>query len=150
MRVIIQRVSQASVKVDGKLISEIGQGILILVGITHSDDINDVAYLTNKIVHLRIFNDSHHRMNLSLQDINGEILCVSQFTLYADTKKGNRPSYIEAANTEMAIKIYESFCDSLSDKIGRKIQQGIFGANMQVELLNDGPVTIILDSNTTK
>ena len=150
MRVIIQRVTKASVKVDGELISEIGQGLLILVGITHTDDVHDITYLTNKIVQLRIFNDSHHRMNLSLQDIHGEILCVSQFTLFAHTKKGNRPSYIEAANTEVAINMYEIFCNSLSDQLGRKIQKGIFGANMQVELINDGPVTILLDSKLNK
>jgi D-tyrosyl-tRNA(Tyr) deacylase len=146
MRSVIQRVRSASVTIDQKIKSQIKNGILVLVGIEDEDTNEDIEYLCSKISMLRIFNDEDGVMNKSVIDIAGEILVVSQFTLHAYTKKGNRPSYIKASKPEIAIPMYEKFCQSLEEKIGKKIGTGEFGADMQVELLNDGPVTIILDS----
>jgi len=146
MRVVIQRVSHAQVAVKGNVIGKIDHGLLVLVGITHEDTQDDVNWLCKKIVGLRIFDDAHGVMNKSVQEDNGEILAISQFTLFAATKKGNRPSYIRAAKHEVAIPLYNQFCDILSQLMKKPIQRGSFGADMQVELLNDGPVTICIDS----
>lgn len=146
MRAVIQRVAQASVTVDSKVHSQIGNGLLVLVGIEDADDQKDIEWLSGKIVNLRIFNDSGGIMNLSVKDINGEILVVSQFTLQASTKKGNRPSYIKASKPEIAIPLYEKFLHQLSNDLGKEVKAGIFGAGMKVGLLNDGPVTILIDS----
>ena len=146
MRAVIQRVSKASVTVDKKQISAIEQGVLILIGIENEDTQEDIDWLTNKIVNLRIFNDDQGVMNNSLLDQNGEAIVVSQFTLHASTKKGNRPSYIKAARPEVAIPLYEAFISTLESKMNKKVGTGIFGADMKVELLNDGPVTILIDS----
>jgi len=146
MRVIIQRVSKASVSISGQLKASIGQGLLVLVGIENADETEDIDFLVKKIVNLRIFDDENGVMNCSVLEISGEILCVSQFTLHASTKKGNRPSYIRAAKPDFAIPMYNSFCMELSNALGKTIQTGEFGANMQVELINDGPVTISMDS----
>jgi D-tyrosyl-tRNA(Tyr) deacylase len=146
MKAVIQRVSKASVTVDYKMISSIKNGLLILLGITNDDSIEDIKWLSNKIINLRIFNDKHGIMNESILDNDGEIIVVSQFTLMASTKKGNRPSYIKAAKPEIAIPIYEKFVEQLENDLNKKIGTGIFGADMKVELLNDGPVTISIDS----
>lgn len=146
MRIVIQRVSESSVKVDNKIISEIGKGMLILVGIEDSDNQEDITWLTNKIIQLRIFDDENGVMNLSVKDIGGEMLIVSQFTLHASTKKGNRPSYIRASKPDFAIPMYEKFVANLENELGKKVGTGIFGAMMDVSLVNDGPVTIIIDS----
>ena len=146
MRVVIQRVTKASVTVDEKQISAIESGLLILVGIENLDSQEDIDWLSNKIVNLRIFNDDQGVMNNSLLENNGDVIVVSQFTLHASTKKGNRPSYINAAKPETAVPIYEAFVKALELKLGKKVGTGIFGADMKVELLNDGPVTIIIDS----
>ena len=146
MRVVIQRVSRASVTVDGAIIGEIGQGLLVLLGVEDSDKEEDVQWLSSKIVNLRIFNDEAGVMNRSVLDVNGGILLVSQFTLHASTKKGNRPSYIRASKPDFAIPMYEKMATQLHTDLGRNIATGIFGADMKVELLNDGPVTIIIDS----
>lgn len=146
MRVVIQRVQQASVSIDEKINGEIGRGLLVLLGITNDDTQEDIDYLVRKICGLRIFSDLNGKMNLSIQDVEGELLVVSQFTLYAQTKKGNRPSYIDAAQPDIAIPLYEAFVSSLSRKRNKEIATGIFGADMQVKLVNDGPVTIIMDS----
>jgi len=146
MRVLIQRVKKSSVEIDGKVAAQIGQGLLVFVGICNEDNDFDIEYLTSKLVNLRIFDDKNGVMNLSVKDIDGEILVVSQFTLHALTKKGNRPSYILAAKPEISIPLYEKFCDEMGKKLSKKIQSGIFGANMQVSLVNDGPVTIWMDS----
>lgn len=146
MRVVIQRVQHASVAINGAIKSAIKQGLLVLVGIEDSDTGEDIDFLVKKIVNLRIFDDAEGVMNLSLLDIEGELLCVSQFTLHASTKKGNRPSYIKASKPDFAIPMYERFCQSLVSALGRPIETGEFGADMQVELLNDGPVTILIDS----
>jgi len=146
MRIIIQRVSKASVSISGQLKASIGQGLLVLVGIENSDETEDIDFLVKKIVNLRIFDDENGVMNRSVLEIGGEILCVSQFTLHASTKKGNRPSYIRAAKPDFAIPMYNSFCMELSNALGKTIQTGEFGADMQVELINDGPVTISMDS----
>jgi D-tyrosyl-tRNA(Tyr) deacylase len=146
MRVVIQRVSDASVTIDGIIKSSIGLGLLILLGIEDADNQEDVEWLSGKIVNLRIFNDANGIMNLSLKDTNGEVILVSQFTLHASTKKGNRPSYIKAAKPETAIPLYEKFISQLRSDLGKDIQTGMFGADMKVHLLNDGPVTIIIDS----
>lgn len=146
MRTVIQRVKNASVTIDEKIKSKIGIGLLIFVGIEDKDTNEDIEYLSTKISQLRIFNDENGVMNNSVLDVNGEILVISQFTLHASTKKGNRPSYIKASKPEIAIPIYEKFCKLLEEKIGKQIGTGEFGADMKVELLNDGPVTIILDS----
>ena len=146
MRVVIQRVNKASVTIDNKEISAIESGLLILVGIENLDTQEDIEWLSNKIVNLRIFNDDQGVMNNSLLDNKGDVIVVSQFTLHASTKKGNRPSYINAARPEIAVPIYEAFVDALELKLGKKVGTGIFGADMKVELLNDGPVTILMDS----
>jgi D-tyrosyl-tRNA(Tyr) deacylase len=146
MRATIQRVSSASVSVDGKVISEISNGLLIFLGIEDADTGDDMKWLTNKIVNLRIFNDREGVMNLSLLQEEGEALVISQFTLHASTKKGNRPSYIKAAKPEIAIPLYEGFVAQLEKDLGKKVGTGIFGADMKVALLNDGPVTIQIDT----
>ena len=146
MRVVIQRVSKASVQVDSNLISSISEGLLILLGIENNDTNDDINWLIKKIANLRIFSDKNEKMNYSVMDINGDIIVVSQFTLHAKTKKGNRPSYINAAKPEIAIPLYEKFINDLSLETGSSVYSGEFGANMQVTLTNDGPVTIIIDS----
>lgn len=146
MRVVIQRVKRASVSIDNALKSEIGQGLLLLLGIEESDSQDDIEWLTKKIVNLRIFNDAEGVMNRSVIDVEGNILVVSQFTLMASTKKGNRPSYIRAAGHSTAIPLYELFCQKLSTILGKEVGTGVFGADMQVDLLNDGPVTIWMDT----
>lgn len=147
MRVVIQRVSSANVVADGILTGSIQAGLLILIGITHTDTSTDADKLVKKICGLRIFSDAQGKMNLSVKDINGDILVVSQFTLFASTKKGNRPSFTASAPPAMAIPLYEYFLQKLGDETGKAIQTGIFGADMKVSLLNDGPVTIIIDTN---
>jgi D-tyrosyl-tRNA(Tyr) deacylase len=146
MRVVIQRVSEASVKVNEQITGAIQQGLLVLVGIEDADNQEDIEWLCNKIINLRIFNDETGVMNKSVCDVNGDVLLVSQFTLHASTKKGNRPSYIKASKPDVAIPIYESMIRLLETLLNKKIATGIFGANMKVALLNDGPVTIIIDS----
>jgi len=146
MRVVIQRVKKASVATEGKLISQIRQGLLVLAGFEEADTDEDIEWLSKKIVNLRIFNDSEGVMNLSVKDVGGDILVVSQFTLHALTKKGNRPSYIRAAHPDKAIPLYKKFLEALSILLGKKTGSGIFGAMMDVELVNDGPVTIIIDT----
>lgn len=146
MRVVIQRVLESSVKVDNKIVGQIDHGLLILLGIEEADNQEDIDWLSNKICNLRIFNDENEIMNKSILDIGGDILLVSQFTLHASTKKGNRPSYIKAAKQEFANTMYEKFKDQLSNILSKPVQSGIFGADMKVSLLNDGPVTILIDS----
>lgn len=146
MRALIQRVSHASVTIDGIVKSHITRGLLILVGIEDADNESDVEWLSKKIANLRIFDDENGVMNLSVKDINGETLIVSQFTLHASTKKGNRPSYIKASKPDHAIPLYESFCRAIATETGKEPETGRFGADMKVELLNDGPVTIWIDS----
>lgn len=146
MRIVIQRVSEASVTIEKQVVANISQGLLILVGIEEADTLEDINWLVSKIVNLRIFADENEVMNLSVKDINGEIIVVSQFTLHALTKKGNRPSYIKAAKPEIAIPMYEKFVQQLEIEFGQKVQTGQFGADMKVALVNDGPVTIIIDS----
>jgi D-tyrosyl-tRNA(Tyr) deacylase len=146
MRAVIQRVTKASVTIDGKVSGEIGNGLLVFAGIEDADNAEDIGWLSNKIVNLRIFSDENGVMNISVKDINGDILLVSQFTLHASTKKGNRPSYIKASKPDIAIPLYEKMIWQLSTDLGKKIQTGIFGADMKVELLNDGPVTIVIDT----
>lgn len=145
MKIVIQRVSEASVKVDNKIVGEISHGLLLLIGVHQDDDESDADWLVQKILNLRIFSDDAGKMNLSVKDISGDILCVSQFTLLADYKKGNRPSFISAARPEKAVPLFEYFKSELS-KSGLKIQSGIFGADMKVSLTNDGPVTIVMES----
>jgi D-tyrosyl-tRNA(Tyr) deacylase len=146
MRVVLQRVSEASVKIDGKIKSAIDKGLLLLVGIEHDDNSEDVEWLCKKIVQLRIFNDADDKMNLSVQDIDGDILIISQFTLHAQCKKGNRPSFIKAARPEQSIPLYESFIVEMEKQLGKSVGTGTFGADMKVSLINDGPVTILFDS----
>lgn len=146
MRVLIQRVKQASVRIEGNIKSRIEKGLLVLLGIEDSDNQEDISWLCNKIANLRIFDDENGVMNLSLKDVNAQVLVVSQFTLFASTKKGNRPSYIRASKPDIAIPIYEQFCRELEGTINNKIETGSFGAHMDVELINDGPVTIWIDS----
>lgn len=146
MKAVIQRVANASVKIDGNLKSSIGQGLLVLLGVGEDDGQEDIAWLVRKISAMRIFDDTDGVMNLSIIDIGGEVLVVSQFTLMADCRRGNRPSYIKAARHEISIPLYEEFCRCMSDAIGKPVGTGEFGAYMKVDLLNDGPVTIILDS----
>ena len=146
MKVVLQRVASASVTVEDKIVGEIQKGILVLVGIEDADTQEDIDWLVTKIAQLRIFGDEKGVMNLSVEEVNGDALVVSQFTLHAATKKGNRPSYIKAARPEVAIPMYEKFVSSLETKLGKKVATGIFGADMKVALLNDGPVTIIMDS----
>ncbi|HCF04048.1 D-aminoacyl-tRNA deacylase [Flavobacterium sp.] len=146
MRVVLQRVASASVTVEDRIVGAIQKGILVLVGIEDADSQEDIDWLVTKITQLRIFGDDNGVMNLSVEEVNGDVLVVSQFTLHAATKKGNRPSYIKAARPEIAIPIYEKFVNTLENKMGKKVPTGIFGADMKVALLNDGPVTIIMDS----
>ncbi|WP_313214360.1 D-aminoacyl-tRNA deacylase [Soonwooa sp.] len=147
MKIVIQRVSESSVKVDGKIVGEIGTGLMLLCGIDENDQNEDADWLVKKISDLRIFGDEDGKLNLSIKDIQGEILCISQFTLIADYKKGNRPSFIKAAKPDKAIPLFEHFKDELK-KSGLKVESGIFGADMKVALINDGPVTIVMDSKT--
>ncbi|MGE5394486.1 MAG: D-aminoacyl-tRNA deacylase [Candidatus Saccharibacteria bacterium] len=146
MRLVIQRVSSACVKVDNSIVSKIGSGLLILAGIEETDKMEDIDWLVKKACQLRIFNDQNGVMNLSVMDIQGDIIVVSQFTLMASTKKGNRPSYIRAARPEMAIPLYEQLVEAFNQSLGKVVGTGVFGAHMEVSLVNDGPVTIILDS----
>ena len=148
MRAVIQRVLKASVKVEETIKGEINEGLLVLLGIEDSDDIEDLIWLSSKIVNLRIFNDVDDVMNVSLKDNGGDVLLVSQFTLFAATKKGNRPSYIRASKPDIAIPIYEKMIEQLSKDLGKSIQTGVFGADMQVSLVNDGPVTILIDTKS--
>lgn len=146
MRIVIQRVAEASVTVEGSITGTIRAGLLVLLGIEDADTEEDITWLSNKIINLRIFNDENGVMNRGIKEINGDILLVSQFTLHASTKKGNRPSYIKASKPDFAIPMYEKMIQQLEKDLGKKIQTGIFGADMQVALLNDGPVTIVIDS----
>ncbi len=148
MRVVIQRVAEASVTIENKIVASIEKGLLILVGIEDADTQEDIDWLVTKIAKIRIFGDENNVMNLSVQDIDGDIIVVSQFTLHAGTKKGNRPSYIKASKPEIAIPIYENFVRKLEAEMGKKVQTGEFGANMKVALLNNGPVTILIDSKS--
>lgn len=146
MRVVLQRVSEAAVEIDGVVHGKIDLGLLILVGIETVDSLEDVNWLAKKIVDLRIFNDAENHMNLSVKEVQGDLLVISQFTLHAKTKKGNRPSFIEAARPEIAIPLYENFKNQLALHLEKPVQSGIFGANMKISLVNDGPVTILIDS----
>ena len=146
MRLVIQRVKEASVSIDGEKVSAIGKGLLVLVGVETGDTEEDVKWLVGKTAGLRIFDDENGVMNKSIQDIDGEALAVSQFTLTASTRRGNRPSYIRAAGHELAVPLYEKYCDSLAETLGKPVGRGVFGADMNVALVNDGPVTIIIDS----
>ncbi len=146
MKAVIQRVSQASVTIENEVVASISNGLLVLIGIEDADAQDDIVWLTSKIANLRIFGDKNDVMNLSVKDINGEIIVVSQFTLHASTKKGNRPSYIKAAKPDVAIPLYEQFVTQMETEIEKKVQTGQFGADMKVALLNDGPVTIIMDT----
>lgn len=146
MIAVIQRVSEASVRIADILNGQIGKGFLILLGVTHSDTVEDVEWLGKKICGLRVFGDEQGKMNLDLRNVGGNILLISQFTLHASTKKGNRPSFIEAARPELAIPLYEEMIDFLSSELGKSVETGVFGADMQVSLVNDGPVTIVIDS----
>ena len=145
MKAVIQRVSEASVKVDGKIVGEIEKGLMLLIGIDEQDEKTDANWLIQKILNLRIFGDENEKLNLSVKDISGEILCISQFTLIADYKKGNRPSFIKAAKPDKAIPLFDYFKEEIA-KSGLKTESGIFGADMKVSLINDGPVTIVMDS----
>ena len=146
MRIVIQRVTHASVTINGEMHSSIGQGYLILLGICEKDTSEDVDWLVHKVIGLRVFDDENHVMNRSIMDVDGEVLVVSQFTLYASYKKGNRPSWLRAGSHEHSIPLYEAFCKQLSNALGKPIGTGEFGADMKVELLNDGPVTICMDT----
>ncbi len=146
MKAVIQRVSRASVRVEGELVSSMGPGLLVLLGIADNDGTEDLEWLVHKVANLRIFNDEHGVMNRSVLELGGELIVVSQFTLQALTKKGNRPSYIRAARPEAAIPLYEAFTVRMEEVLGRKVGTGIFGADMKVELLNDGPVTLLIDT----
>lgn len=146
MRLVIQRVREASVSIDGRIVSAIGQGLLVLVGVESGDGEDDMKWLVSKTAGLRIFDDNDGVMNRSVLDVGGDILAVSQFTLTASTRKGNRPSYIRAAGHELAVPLYEKYCEALSAALGKPVGRGVFGADMQVSLINDGPVTIIIDS----
>jgi len=146
MRAIIQRVKKASVEVDNSIVSSINEGLVVLLGIENEDNENDIDWISSKITGLRIFNDHNKVMNNSIIDVNGEIIVVSQFTLHASTKKGNRPSYIKAAKSEFALKLYEKFLIHIGEKINNNLKSGIFGAEMLVKIENDGPVTIFIDS----
>jgi D-tyrosyl-tRNA(Tyr) deacylase len=148
MRAVIQRVINASVKVDQKIVGQIDKGLLIFLGIGQYDTEEDIDYLVKKVSHLRIFNDKDQKMNLDIHDIQGNCLVISQFTLFASTKKGNRPSFIEAASPELASNLYDLFCDRLSAELSKKVERGIFAADMKVSIVNDGPVTIMIDSKT--
>lgn len=148
MRAVIQRVTKASVIIDSKIHSQINKGLLVLLGIEDADTLEDIEWLSGKIVNLRIFNDENGVMNLSIKEINGDLLVVSQFTLHASTKKGNRPSYIKAAKPQIAIPMYEKFVLQLNNDLGKSIYTGVFGADMKVDLCNDGPVTIVIDTKS--
>jgi D-aminoacyl-tRNA deacylase len=148
MRAVIQRVTQAGVSIGGNLKSRIGPGLLVLIGIEEADEAEDIEWLSGKICRMRIFNDANGVMNLSVAEVNGEILVISQFTLHASTKKGNRPSYIRAARPKTAIPLYEKFVKRLASEFGKDVKTGEFGAMMEIQLINDGPVTIIMDSKT--
>ena len=147
MKIVIQRVSCASVRVEGVIVGQIQQGLMLLVGVEEGDDKSDAEWLSKKILDLRIFSDSEGKMNLSVKDVSGDVLCISQFTLIAEYKKGNRPSFIKAAKPEKAIDLFEYFKELIKNS-GLKVESGIFGADMKVELLNNGPVTIVMDSKT--
>lgn len=147
MKIVIQRVSEASVKVDGKIVGEIGKGLMLLAGIDENDEKTDADWLVQKILNLRIFGDEDDKLNLSVKDISGEVLCISQFTLIADYKKGNRPSFIKAAKPDKAVPLFDYFKEEIA-KSGLRTESGIFGADMKVSLINDGPVTIVMDSIT--
>ena len=147
MKIVVQRVKEANVKVDNEIVGKISEGLMLLIGVDEDDDTNDADWLIKKIIDLRIFSDQEGKMNLSVKDISGEILCISQFTLISDYKKGNRPSYIKAAKPQKAIPLFEYFKQEIK-KSGLKIESGIFGADMKVSLLNDGPVTLVFDSKT--
>ena len=146
MRTVVQRVRHASVTIDEQCVASIGQGMLLLVGFEDADEPNDLEWMAQKVANLRIFDDANGVMNRSVKDVDGELLVVSQFTLYASVKKGNRPSYIRAAKPDVAIPLYESFCETMSLQAGREVKTGVFGADMKVSLLNDGPVTIVIDT----
>tara|TARA_R100000935_G_scaffold19234_1_gene36907 strand:+ start:1508 stop:1960 length:453 start_codon:yes stop_codon:yes gene_type:complete len=146
MRVVLQRVLEASVTINGTVNGTIGNGLVVLVGIENDDSKEDISWLVNKILKMRIFNDENEVMNCSLQDVSGQVLVISQFTLHASTKKGNRPSYIQAAKPEIAIPLYNGFLKEIEERFGKNVEKGIFGADMKVSLTNDGPVTIIIDS----
>jgi D-tyrosyl-tRNA(Tyr) deacylase len=146
MRVVVQRVSEASVTIGGVIKSSIGNGLLVFVGVEEADTMDDIKWLSTKIINLRIFQDKNNVMNLSVKDLNGEILIVSQFTLHASTKNGNRPSYFKAAKPEVAIPVYEAFVKQMEQELKKVIQTGTFGADMKIGLVNDGPVTIIMDT----
>ena len=146
MRIVIQRVREAKVKVEEEVVGSMGQGLLVFLGIENEDDSSDLEWLINKLLNLRIFNDENQVMNCSLLDIMGELMVISQFTLMAATKKGNRPSYIRAARHEIAIPLYEQFLILAEERLGKKVAKGVFGADMKVSLINDGPITIIIDS----
>lgn len=146
MKTVIQRVSSASVTIENKVVAEIQKGLLVLVGIEDADNQEDINWLTAKIANIRIFEDENQVMNLSVKDIEGDVVVVSQFTLHANTKKGNRPSYIKASKPDIAIPLYENFVQQLEKELGKKVQTGVFGADMKVSLVNDGPVTIVIDS----
>jgi len=146
MRAVVQRVSQASVSIDGEMFASIRQGLLVLVGIEDADTLEDCVWLAAKIANMRIFGDEAGLMNLSVNDVHGEALVISQFTLYASTKKGNRPSFIRAGKPEFASKLYEMFCNQLSAEMSRPVKTGVFAADMQIALINDGPVTILIDT----
>ena len=146
MRLVIQRVSEAAVRVGGEVVGEVGRGCMVLVGVEHGDTEADVDWLAAKTAGLRVFDDEAGVMNRSIVDVGGEVLAVSQFTLTASTRKGNRPSYIRAAGHDLAVPLYEAYCAEVSRLIGAEVRRGVFGADMQVELVNDGPVTIIIDS----
>ena len=144
MKIVVQRVKKADVKVDGEIVGKIDKGFMVLIGVTHTDTKENADYLAKKLCKLRVFEDENEKMNLSLKDVGGKLLLISQFTLYANTADGNRPSFIEAAKPEQANEIYEYFCDKCKEQ-GIEVQKGIFGAHMDVSLINDGPVTIIIE-----
>lgn len=146
MRAVIQRVSEASVSVDRVIVGQIENGLLIFLGVGQNDNEGDIDYVVKKISQLRIFNDENQKMNLDIQNVEGSCLVISQFTLFASTKKGNRPSFIDAASPELASSLYKLFCEKLSKEISKRVEMGIFGADMKVSLINDGPVTILLDT----
>ena len=143
MRTVVQRVLESNVKVDGKVVGEIGKGLMLLVSFTQTDTVNEIDYMVNKVSNLRIFDDENGIMNLSIKDVGGEILSISQFTLYGDARKGNRPSYVAALNGEEAVKLYDLFNEKLNEIV--HVEKGIFGADMKVSLINDGPITILLE-----
>ena len=150
MKLVVQRVKQASVKVDGEIKGQIGEGFLVLLGVKKGDTKKDLEYCAKKLVGLRVFKDNEDKMNLSIQDIDGEFLIISQFTLYGDTKKGNRPSFVMAEDPIVANNMYEEFLEEVRKISGKKVEKGVFGADMKVELLNDGPVTILIESSFSK